>query len=234
MTRLAVEPGRRLGLPAGAAVRLRCLDLAVPAAGVAAARRLLSAAELAHADRGSPSVRDRRVLLRAALRTLAGEVLDLSPSAVPLADPPGRPSVLVAGVDASCSASAGIGVVAVVRGARVGVDVERVGRSTLAEAAEEAWLAPAELAALTALPEADQAEALTRCWTQKEAVLKGLGVGLHRDPRTVLTPVASRGHGSVGDWQLTPVAVPAGWVASRAVRPAAAAPQLLSRGTRYR
>ena len=233
---MAVEARRRLTPPVDPShpdVRVRCTDLSVPATEVAAARLLLSDAELRHADRGSPSVRDRRVLLRAALRTLAGEVLDVSPSAVPLADPPGRPRVLVGGVDASCSASAGVGVVAVVRGARVGVDVERVGRTTLAEAAEEAWLAPAELAALAALPEADQAEALTRCWTQKEAVLKGLGVGLRQDPRTVLTPVAHRGHGSIGDWQLTPVDVPAGWVASRAVRPAAAVPQLLSRGTRY-
>ncbi len=215
-------------------MRVRCVDLVVPPAEVAAARRLLSPAELCYADRGSPSVRDRRVLLRAALRSLAGHVLDLSPAAVPLAAPPGRPRLLLPTVDLSCSASAGVGVVAVAYGVRVGVDVERVAGATLAEVAEEAWLAPVELAALAALPVLQQAEALTRCWTQKEAVLKGLGVGLHGDPRTVLTPVPHRGHGSISDWQLTPVAVPAGWVASLAVRPAAAVPQLLSRGTRYR
>jgi 4'-phosphopantetheinyl transferase len=186
-------------------------------------RDALTAAERAYADRGTPPVAVRRVRLRAALRAAVGEVLGLAPADVPLSPPPGRPRLTgpaaASGVDVGCSASAGLGVVAVAAGARVGVDVERVRTVLLADAVEEGWLSDAERAAVAALPAEERPAVLTRCWTQKEAVLKGLGTGLRTAPATVVTPSAGRGPGRVGDWDVRSLHLPEGWVGSVALRP---------------
>jgi 4'-phosphopantetheinyl transferase len=188
-----------------------------------AARRWLTPTELAYADQGTPAVRDRRVLLRAAVRSVLGESLGLDPAAVRLLPPPGRPGPVGLSpdgtwLDVSCSASAGLGVVAVAHGARVGVDVERVRPGTLEEAVAEGWLADPEVVAVAHLPAAARPAALTRCWTQKEAVLKAVGTGLRADPRTVVTRI---GHscGTIGRWSVTSVDVADGWAASVALGP---------------
>jgi 4'-phosphopantetheinyl transferase len=110
----------------------------------------------------------------------------------------------------------------VARGTAVGVDVQRHRDAEAREAAAEGWLAPVEQARLARLAPQDRWPATTRCWTQKEAVLKGLGVGLRRSPATVVTPVAPSGRS--GEWSLAPVGVPAGLVASLAVRTAVGTP----------
>ncbi|WP_222192809.1 4'-phosphopantetheinyl transferase family protein [Modestobacter italicus] len=210
--------------PAGPArdwdVQVRLVTVDASPSDVEAARACLTPAELAHADRGVPPVRTRRVLLRAALRQLAGEVLGLTAAEVPLADPPGRPALIgaLAGqdVDLGCSASGALGLVAVARRCRMGVDLERL---TTAAADAEDWLTAAEQTALAQLPADRWPAALTRAWTGKEAVLKGVGTGLLVDPRTVDTAAAQAGHGPAGDWHLHPLDVPAGWMASLAVRP---------------
>ena len=197
-----------------------CLDLADPDWDLAAAAALLDGAETARALRGAPGVRRRRVLLRAGLRLVLGRLIDVPPGRVPIAADDGRPHLAGAaarrGIQVSCSASEGIGLLAVAWGTPVGIDVQRHRDAEARAALDEDWLAPTELRALGGLPPADRWPAVTRCWTQKEAVLKGSGVGLRRWPATVLTPVAGRGRS--GDWWLAPVPVPAGWVASLAVR----------------
>jgi 4'-phosphopantetheinyl transferase len=109
-----------------------------------------------------------------------------------------------------------VGVIAAAPGAQVGVDVERHRDEDAEQAWGEGWLAEPERLALERLPRAERLRAVTRCWTQKEAVLKGRGVGLHVAPETVRTPVSA--HGTCGEWSLHPVPVPAEFVASLAVR----------------
>lgn len=191
------------------------LDLADPAWDLAAAAAVLDEAERARAARGVPAVQRRRLLLRAGLRVLAGRVLGVPAAQVPIRVCDGRP-YLTAGPGLSCSAGDGVGLVAVAPGASVGVDVERQRETGLHRAVAEGWLAAREQALLSRLPREQQAWALARSWTQKEAVLKGLGTGLWRSPATVVTPIADRGRAE--DWWLTPVPVPTGWVASLAVR----------------
>ncbi|MFW3172998.1 4'-phosphopantetheinyl transferase family protein [Geodermatophilus sp. CPCC 206100] len=207
-------------LPGGLLLRLVDVGGTPPPAG---AEACLSDAERAHADRGTPEVAVRRIRLRAALREALGEVLGLAPAEVPLSPPPGRPRLTgpaaAAGLDVSCSASAGLGLVAVASGARVGVDLERVRPVPLDDAAAEGWLTDGERAAVAALPDEDRPVVLTRCWTQKEAVLKGVGAGLRTAPATVATPSAGRGPGRVGDWDVRSVDLPEGWVGSVALRP---------------
>jgi 4'-phosphopantetheinyl transferase len=208
-------------------VRVVRVDLAVPTDVVAAAVRCLSPSERVRAERGTPPVFRRRVLVRAALRAELGEILGTSPGEVPLVERDGRPELApgqtVGDLDANCSASADLGLVAVACGARVGVDIERLAdpaparaEDPLDAAVDEGWLAPGEVSAIRMLSPGEREVALSRCWTQKEAVLKGDGVGLRIPPSTVVTPV--RSHGRSGQWKLLAVDVPDGYVASLALR----------------
>jgi 4'-phosphopantetheinyl transferase len=186
---------------------------------LARAEAVLAADELARARRGTPPVHRRRVLLRAALRAAIAAELGTHPRDVPLTTgPTGRPELPAAtGLDAGCSAGGGLGVVAVARGSRIGVDVEPVAPWT-PEVAAEGWLHPAELRAIAQLPADDRAVAATRAWTRKEAVLKARGTGLRDDPAAVDTAVG-RTSATVAGWTLHDVPVPDGWVASLAVAP---------------
>ncbi|HEY4529994.1 MAG TPA: 4'-phosphopantetheinyl transferase superfamily protein, partial [Luteimonas sp.] len=97
---------------------------------------------------------------------------------------------------------------------RVGIDIERPRpRPRVLELAGR-YFAPAEAAALAALPEDARADAFLRLWCAKEAVLKahgrGLAFGLHRlcfdgfdDPCATPRPVAmDPALGLAGDWHL--------------------------------
>jgi 4'-phosphopantetheinyl transferase len=217
---LPVPASRPWPAPARGDVVVRRVDLAADDDAVARAAASLTADELARARRGTPPVHRRRVLLRAALRTALADELGIPADRVPLTSTPaGRPTLALdgTGLDVNCSASGALGLVAVGRGRRVGVDVERVA-PWRAEVLEEGWLSRSERRALTLLPPAVRPVAATRAWTQKEAVLKARGTGLREDPATTVT-VIGRADGVVAGWQLAPVPVPDGWVASLATAP---------------
>ena len=203
---------------AGADVAVRLVDLAAHDEATARAASVLTPAELARARRGTPTVHRRRVLLRAAARTALAAELGVSPGAVPLRTvPSGRPVVAVPGLDVSCSAGGVLGLVAVGRDCRVGVDLEQVTPWT-ADVLDEGWLSPLEQRALTRLPATARAVAAARAWTQKEAVLKARGTGLLEDPRATVTRIGQQ-VGTVAGWTVRDVPVPDGWVASLATAP---------------
>jgi 4'-phosphopantetheinyl transferase len=81
---------------------------------------------------------------------------------------------------------------------------------------DERWLSRTEQLALTGLRPEDRPVAVTRAWTQKEAVLKARGTGLRDDPAAAVT-VIGRPEGTVAGWEISDVPVPEGWVASLAV-----------------
>jgi 4'-phosphopantetheinyl transferase len=213
--RACAEPSGEVLQVAGTRVVL--VDLGDVAA-LPRAETWLTPDELARARRGTPAVQRRRVLLRAALRVTVGDELRLPPDLVPLASTPlGRPVVAAPGdLDVSCSASGELGIVAVGR-RRIGIDVEAVAPWSAA-VLDEGWLAAEERRALVRLPEAARATAVTRCWTQKEAVLKARGTGLRGDLAATVTEVG-RPDGEVAGWQVHDVPVPHGWLASLAVAP---------------
>jgi 4'-phosphopantetheinyl transferase len=177
----------------------------------------LTVAENRRSDQGVPAVRSRRVLLRAGLRQFLGELLGVPPARVPVLEDGGRPYLpgALGQLRISCSAGGRIGLVAVAPGRPVGVDVEVLDVDGARAAFSEGWLCPAEERLLRQLAPSRRPEAVTRCWTQKEAVLKGLGLGLHRHPRTVRTPVSASGR--TEGWRIVPVPVDTGHVASAAV-----------------
>ncbi|MCZ2803712.1 4'-phosphopantetheinyl transferase superfamily protein [Modestobacter sp. VKM Ac-2983] len=204
---------------------VRSLDLDDARWDVAGEGACLSDAERLRAGRGSPAVLRRRVLVRAGLRRVLGDLLGTAPADVPLHLDRGRPFVPGAGLHCSCSASGAVALLAVSAGGAVGVDVQRHRDDEARAAVDEGWLADAELALLAALPERDRLRATTRAWTHKEAVLKAWGTGLDRLPVHVVTPVADRGR--VGGLQLTPIQVRAGHVASVATATAPDAAPLI-------
>lgn len=199
-------------------VDIRLVDLALDDRAVARAETSLTRTEITRARRGTPPVHRRRVLLRAALRSALGAELGMEPAGVPLrVAPTGRPFVDGVAVDVSCSASGLLGVVALSRGRRIGVDVEAVSPWS-PEALEEGWLSPGERQALIELSLSGRAEAATRSWTQKEAVLKARGTGLRADPAGTVTTIG-RPDTVVAGWEIRDVPVPQGWIASIAVAP---------------
>ena len=201
---------------AGVRVAVRLVDLAADDRVTARAASVLTPAELARARRGTPAVHRRRVLLRAALRAALAAELGVSARAVPLrTTPSGRPEVGVPGLDVSCSAGGVLGLVAVGRDCRLGVDLEQVTPWT-PDVLDVGWLSPVERRALTRLPATARALAAARAWTQKEAVLKARGTGLLEDPRATVTPIGQPA-GTVAGWSVSDVPVPDGWVASLAV-----------------
>jgi 4'-phosphopantetheinyl transferase len=114
----------------------------------------------------------------------------------------GRPDL-----DFSISHSGGLALIAVARGRRVGVDVERVRRRTDVLAIARGSLSARERHAIEC-PGTDEArrEAFFRCWTRKEAYLKAVGVGLAGGLDT--DPEEARG------WQIRSLSAPPGYMAA--------------------
>jgi 4'-phosphopantetheinyl transferase len=197
------------------------MDLGDPGWDVDAEAGRLTAGERERAARGVPAVRRRRVLVRAGLRQVLGELLQLRPEAVPIEQVDGRP--VVGGpprrrrFQVSCSASGSVALIGVTAGIPIGVDVEQIGDEDVPTAVGEGWLSARERALIERLPLAEQPRALTRAWVHKEAVVKGRGVGLRADLARTVTPVADRGR--VGGWTVEPISVGAGHVACLALRP---------------
>jgi 4'-phosphopantetheinyl transferase len=127
--------------------------------------------------------RARFALAAALLRLLVAARTGEAPTEVAIertcprcGEPHGRPLVGGAGaklaLHASVSHAGELAIVALSRGAPVGVDIEALG-STPPSALVDDILAPAE-----APLAADDAHAFYRIWTRKEAVLKATGAGL--------------------------------------------------------
>ncbi len=150
----------------------------------------LSEDERARAARlRSPDERRRFVTTRGALRALLGGYLGLDAASIAFAyGPYGKPMLapgMPRSVEFSVSHAGDLALVVVSSGESVGVDVEPVRHLDDVAAMADIVLAPSERATWTALAEGEQTQAFVRLWTRKEAVLKGLGVGLSRQPREI-------------------------------------------------
>lgn len=123
--------------------------------------------------------------------------------------------------------SDGIGLLAVARGREIGVDIERIRPEAARDSVAEHFFAPAEVAALRALPDSLQAAAFFNCWTRKEAFLKAHGHGLSLPldqfevtllPGEPASLIATRFDPSaVSRWALREVAAPEGYAAALAL-----------------
>jgi len=134
----------------------------------------------------------------------------------------GRPALRSGELQFNLSHSQGLAAVAVSAVHAVGVDVERPRPRLDPLRFAERFLAPAEAAALTALPAAERPEALVQLWTAKEAYLKALGTGLTVPPRSFTidgTSVVSTHDASPpADWSLATLELPTEHYGSVALR----------------
>jgi 4'-phosphopantetheinyl transferase len=117
------------------------------------------------------------------LRSLLGGYLECGPEQIQLSsDSYGKPSVsyprLTDSLSFNLSHSHGLGVLAVVRGRKVGVDVEKIRQDFASEEVAERYFSSAEVDELRRLPAGRRAEGFFLCWTRKEAYIKAVGEGL--------------------------------------------------------
>lgn len=147
-------------------------------------RALLDPVERARASRFLFD-RDRDVFTftRGTLRLLLGRYLGHSPDRVRFAyGPYGKPSVApesaASAIRFNISHCEGLAVFAFARSMEVGVDVERVRDLPDLDDLAGRFFSDQEVAALRNTPGSDRSHAFFRCWTAKEAYIKGIGEGL--------------------------------------------------------
>lgn len=127
--------------------------------------------------------RRRFVVARGALRRLLGEYLNLPPGTIELTfDDHGKPRLAVShsGTDLhfNLSHSGDLALVVVTACCEVGIDVEQVRNVGHMEQIARRFFHPAEVDQVLTTSLATRNEAFFRCWTAKEAVLKGIGTGI--------------------------------------------------------
>jgi 4'-phosphopantetheinyl transferase len=151
---------------------------------VVAAQGILAADEIARLERIRPAA-GRRLFLTARrfLRETLSRYGDRAPAAWRFAtNAHGKPRITpesgVPPLAFNLSHTAGIAVLALTRGAEVGVDVERAARRVQARQLSDRFFSPREAVALAELPPERLAERFFYHWTLKEACLKALGRGL--------------------------------------------------------
>jgi 4'-phosphopantetheinyl transferase len=136
--------------------------------------------------------RDHRrfVAGRGVLRIILARYLARPPSSISLRYGPWGKPALALDADPpdlrfNVSHADGLVLYAIARGREIGVDVERIVPRLAAAEMIERCLTRGEGAALRALEPGKQPTAFFRCWTRKEAYLKGRGHGLAFSPRRV-------------------------------------------------
>lgn len=170
--------------------------------------------------------RTRYLIAHAALRSILGMYLSVHPAAIEFdSGPVGKPKLAqnFAGseIEFNLSHSGALALIAVTRGREVGVDVERIQKDFAFESIAQRFFTSREVAALHVLPPDLRREAFYKCWTSKEALLKGKGLGLSGsldEVRIRLTATGVRVTPAVRDWSLTELTPATGYASALAVK----------------
>lgn len=118
-----------------------------------------------------------------ALRSILGNLLGTTPAEVILESGVHRKPSLIRELNVNqwefnMSRSGDRAIIAVTRRRRIGIDIELItqGYDDLREVATT--FSTRELCKLDTMPREEAAQAFYRCWTRKEAFLKGIGIGI--------------------------------------------------------
>lgn len=216
-------------------LHLWCVELDARPEDEAACRGLLSADELARAERLADARAYRRfVVTRGTLRNLLGDRLGEHPRSVPIEEgPSGKPRLGGGGrLRFNVSHSGDLALVCIVEGTEVGVDLEGLRPVPDASAIARRRFSPAEASFIEGGQGgvadggvSDVDRRFLRCWTRKEAILKAMGAGLDFDLRSFTVPLDPAGGvvelddpggGAPRRWRLIDVPVGAGHMAALA------------------
>jgi len=162
------------------------IPLDAPDAAMRDAGQLLTPSEQARAARFTQAEdRSRFQTARAATRCILGRYLGLPPAQVGIVlDRLGKPQLDAATLPVDQRLQFNVShagswiLTAFARSFAVGIDVECLRANGVTEELIGYCLSDNERRALAALPQEKQLAAFLKCWTSKEAWLKGLGVGL--------------------------------------------------------
>jgi len=206
--------------------------LAVEPQELARLQRFLSPDERKRAERLlTPLLRERFVAGRGFLRETLGSYLELPPEEVVFAyGEHGKPYLPVEsgqGLSFNLSHGGDAVLLAVARGRQMGIDIEKVRHDLPFQAMASRYFSPRERDELFGLPPDRQMHAFYRCWTRKEACLKGWGTGFSRPSDSLDIPfltadptaiVMKHPHsGESGVWWIADLPVPPGHLAALAV-----------------
>jgi 4'-phosphopantetheinyl transferase len=181
-----------LAVPLMASPRTSVTVTSIPPVCHAADLAMLSPMERVRAERLTNStVRAEFVTMRAALRRLlAAETGIDAPRIAIRTDENGRPTLdgHDPDLDFNLTHSGALGAIAIARGGRVGIDIEWRGRMRGLGDIVADVMGPREAAMLASLDGDAFTRAFFTCWTRKEAIVKGLGVGIAYPLRTIDVP----------------------------------------------
>lgn len=172
---------------AGGEVHVWRIELDVPESKVKGLRQTLGVDERARADRFHFD-RDRRrfIVGRACLRAILGRYLRIKPEDLRFSySQNGKPTLADEfgdyGINFNLSHSHELALLGVTLYAEIGIDIERRRSDFDFEEIAERFFSPREAMRLSGLPLELRGEAFFKCWTRKEAYIKGRGEGLsHR------------------------------------------------------
>ncbi len=173
----------------------------------------------------------RFTLCRGLLRTLLGNYLSLDPEEIALQlgpkDKPELAAEIAPHLEFNLSHSDQAALFVFAAGRRVGIDVERIhSRTDVMGLGKQVFTEP-EIERLSAAPEQEREDLFFTVWTQKEAFIKAVGLGLSAPLREItvgqgLVPAGDedgigliQGYGA--DWSLLPLPAQHGYKAALAV-----------------
>ncbi len=220
-------------LPSRGEVHIRFASLDIDAADLIRYKNMLSSAELNRADSLINQLLGRRfIAARGILReTLAG-YLHEAPAKLDLSTGPhGKPFLANTKADVAIrfnlSHTDSLSVLAVTTYSELGIDLELKNDELSYNKIAENYFSKRELGDLFSLPAEQQLAAFYRCWTRKEAFLKGIGSGftLPADTFSVSLlpdqPPALLDHQftltETSRWSITDIAVPPGYNGALAI-----------------
>lgn len=140
------------------------------------------------------------VLSHAALRSVLGRSLGISPALLEIATEAGSKPRLSPTKDETqgstdlrfnLSHTRGAALIGVAQGRELGVDIEWQRPMDDLEAMAQSVMSERELKRWTALAAEDRFRAFYKVWTYKESYLKAIGLGLFHSPREVTVPVST-------------------------------------------
>ena len=127
-----------------------------------------------------PEDRKRFITAHGCLRDILARYLHCEPRQLTFSTGEhGKPALTShKGINFNLAHSGDYALIAITRGRRVGVDVERVRQDLEMEKIARRYFSKREVSELMALPQEDRKVAFFNCWTRKEAYIKAHGLGL--------------------------------------------------------